>query len=106
MTSRPMLRSAIWNMSTRRRCTRDVLAPKGTTEMEMSAQVSAMMGARMKSGRSTASGHQVFLEEELDAVGERLQQAEGADAGGSPAVLDAAENLALQQHRVGDRREQ
>ena len=50
-------------------------------------------------------GHEVFLEEELDAVGERLQQAEGADAGGSPAVLDAAEDLALQQHRVGDRRQ-
>ena len=64
-----------------------------------------MMGATMKSGRSTARGMQVFLEEELDAVGERLQQAEGADARGSPAVLDAAEDLALQQHRVGDRRQ-
>ena len=50
-------------------------------------------------------GHQVFLEEELDAVGERLQQAEGADAGGAPAVLHAAEDLALEQHRVGDRRQ-
>ena len=50
-------------------------------------------------------GHEVFLEEELDAVGERLQQAEGADAAGSPAVLHAAEDLALQQHGVGDRRE-
>ncbi len=50
-------------------------------------------------------GHEVFLEEELDAVGERLHQAEGADAGGSPAVLDAAQDLALQQHRVGDRRQ-
>ncbi len=65
-----------------------------------------MMGARMKSGRSTAMGHEVFLEEELDAVGERLQQAEGADAEGSPAVLDAAEDLALKQDRVGDRRQQ
>ena len=49
--------------------------------------------------------HEVFLEEELDAVGERLQQAEGADARGSPAVLHAAEDLALQQHGVGDRRQ-
>ena len=32
-------------------------APKGTTAMEMSAQVSAMMGARMKSGRSEAMRH-------------------------------------------------
>ena len=46
--------------------------------------------------------HQVFLEEELDAVGERLQQAEGADARGSPAVLHAAEDFALEQHGVGD----
>ncbi len=50
-------------------------------------------------------GKQVFLEEELDAVGERLQQAEGADARGSPAVLHAAEDLALEQHGVGDRRQ-
>jgi hypothetical protein len=46
--------------------------------------------------------HQVFLEEELGAVDERLQQAEGADAAGSPAVLHAADDLALQQHGVGD----
>src|SRR6185437_47542 len=31
--------------------------------------------------------HEVFLEEELDAVGERLEEAEGADAAGAPAVL-------------------
>ena len=48
-------------------------------------------------------GQQIFLEEELDAVSERLQQAEGADAAGSPAVLHAAEDLALKQHGVGDR---
>ena len=50
--------------------------------MEMSAQASAMMGATRKSGRSTSEGHQVFLEEELDAVGEGLEEAEGADAEG------------------------
>ena len=77
-------------------------APKGTTAIEMRAQVSAMMGAAMKSGFSTAIGHQVFLEEELDAVGERLQQAEGTGAAGSPAVLHAAEDLAFEQHGVGD----
>jgi len=48
---------------------------------------------------------QVFLEEELDAVGERLQQAEGADTRGSPAVLHATDELAFEQHRIGDRGE-
>ncbi len=46
--------------------------------------------------------HHVFLEEELEAVDEGLQQAEGADARGSPAVLKAAEDFALEQHRVGN----
>ena len=50
-------------------------------------------------------GRQVFLEEELDAVGERLQKAEGADAGGAPAILHATEDLALEQHGVGDGRQ-
>ena len=30
-------------------------------------------------------------------------EAEGADAGGSPAILQAAENFALEQDRIGDR---
>ena len=71
----------------------------------LSAQPSAMMGARTNSGRSTSEGHHVFLEEELDAVGERLQQAERADARGAPAVLHAAEHFALEQHGVGHRGE-
>ena len=50
-------------------------------------------------------GHHVFFEEELDAVGERLQQAEGADARGAPAVLHAAEDFAFEQHGVGHGRE-
>ena len=46
--------------------------------------------------------HEVFLEEELDAIDEWLQQAEGADAAGAPAVLHAADDLAFEQHGVGD----
>ncbi len=49
--------------------------------------------------------HEIFLEEELDAVGERLEKAEGADARGSPAVLHAAENLALKQNGVSHSRQ-
>ena len=80
-------------------------APKGTTAMETSAQPSAMMGASDEERALDGEGHHVFLEEELDAVGERLEEAEGADARGSPAVLHAAEDLALEQHGVGDGRE-
>ena len=44
-----------------------------------------------------AGGDDVFLDEELDAVGDGLQPAElAADAGGAEAVLDAAGDLALQ----------
>src|SRR5258708_37322110 len=41
-------------------------------------------------------GNHVFLEDELDSVSQRLQQAKRAHAGRSPAVLDAADDLALQ----------
>ena len=42
-------------------------------------------------------GDEVFLDEQLDAVGEGLQPAElAADAGGAEAVLDAAGDLAFQ----------
>ncbi len=64
-----------------------------------------MTGASEEERLLDEDGGEVFLEEELDAVGERLQQAEGADARRAPAVLHAAEQLALEQHRVGDRGE-
>ena len=48
---------------------------------------------------------QVLFEVGLCAVDQRLQQAEGADTSGSPAILDAAYQLALQQHGVGDAHE-
>ena len=64
-----------------------------------------MIGREHEERALDGERHHVFLEEELDAVGERLQQAEGADARGSPAVLHAAEDFALQQHRVGDGRQ-
>ena len=42
----------------------------------------------------------VFLEQELDAVGQRLQQAKWADPRGPPAILHVADDLALQPHGV------
>src|SRR5580704_4951978 len=49
---------------------------------------------------------QIFFEDELDAVGERLQQAERSDARGTPAVLNVRRNLALQPDAISHRRQQ
>ena len=43
-----------------------------------------------------------FLEQQLDRVGDRLQQAERADAVGAGADLRPADRLALPQRQVGD----
>ncbi len=53
--------------------------------------------------RVGAQGNNVFLGERLDAVGNRLQNAEGTDAIGAQPILHAAQSLALQQH--GDRKQ-
>src|SRR6185369_4030382 len=49
---------------------------------------------------------QVFFEDELQPVRERLQKSEGADTRGSPAILHAAHNLTLQPHRIRHSRQQ
>ncbi len=53
-----------------------------------------------------AGGDDVFFEKGLCAVDERLQQTEGTDAVGAPAILNAANKLALKQHGVGDGHQQ
>ena len=55
-----------------------------------------MYGPRRKRNVVGVGGDDVFLDEELDAVGEGLQPAElAADAGGAEAVLDAAGDFPL-----------
>ena len=49
---------------------------------------------------------QLLFQDELDTVGERLQQAEGTNSRGAPAVLYVRRNLALQPDAVGHRRQQ
>src|SRR2546430_257025 len=49
---------------------------------------------------------QIFLQDELNPIGDWLQQAERAHAGWSPAVLHASHHLALQPDGVGHRPEQ
>ena len=46
--------------------------------------------------------HDVFFEVELQPVGQGLKQAEGADAAWPEAVLNAADDLAFEQHGVGN----
>ncbi len=48
----------------------------------------------------------VFFEEKFGAVSERLEQAKGAHTAGSPAILDAPDYLALEEHGVGDAHQQ
>src|SRR6202789_1345692 len=120
MTSGPMLRLAIW-----KRWTPWTMgtAPRGSTWLEVGAAVAHgdcgegdhgdgdERAAESDDGRDDEEGaldgerHHVFLEEELEAVDQWLQEAEGADAGGSPAVLQAAKDFALEQDRVGDCRQ-
>jgi hypothetical protein len=49
-----------------------------------------------------AGGNQVFFEEDLAPSTSGCSRPKGPHAAGSPAVLDAAHQLALQQHGVGD----
>jgi hypothetical protein len=50
----------------------------------------------LKTNRSLRSGNQVFFEEELDAVGERLQDAPRAGFVRADAVLHLGDDLALE----------
>src|SRR5262249_52233617 len=47
------------------------------------------------------AGDDLFLEEEFQAVGDRLEQAKGADAVGADAVLHVGGELALDVDQVG-----
>ena len=102
-----MLTSAMSNMSKPRKAPVSwIFAPNGMTEMEISA--AGKRDDRRQQVQRTVNPrrHQVFFQEQLRSVGQGLQQAERADARGSPAVLDAADDLAFEQHGVRNRREQ
>ncbi len=49
---------------------------------------------------------QIFFKDKFHSIRQRLQQAERADAGWSPAILDVADDLAFQPHGIRHRREQ
>ena len=58
----------------------------------------------MNSTLSTCAGIDVFLEQELEPVGQRLQQPERPDAVRPDAVLHPGRDLPLGQHQVHARR--
>ena len=70
--------------------------PNGSARKPTNEPQKAMYGAERKRKWSASAGDDVFLGDELDAVGEGLQPAElAADAGGAEPVLNAAGDLAL-----------
>ena len=77
--------------------------PMGTIANARNAGSSDRYGARKKILPVGGVGHRLFLEEQLDAVGERLEQSERAGAVGTDAVLHARDHLAqepdVQEHR-------
>ena len=71
--------------------------PNGRARKARNEPQKAMYGPRRNSIWSASAGDEVFLDQQLDAVGDGLQPAElAADARGTEAVLDAAGDLAFQ----------
>ena len=61
-----------------------------------------MIGASRKTNGVGTFGHDVFLEDQLEGVRNRLQQAVRTDAHGPEAHLHVSENLALQPVHTDD----
>ena len=80
--------------------------PIGITAIEVSAKITAMIGAAIYSGLYTCGGVRSSLKRNLTPSASGCSSPNGPDTRGSPAVLHVADNFALQPDRVGDRREQ
>ena len=72
----------------------------GETQEDSDHEDAAARGSGRRA--SALSGNDVFLGEGLDAVGDGLEEAEGAGAVGAEAVLNAAEALALEDSGEGE----
>ena len=75
--------------------------PNGTTAQAASAGMMVMTGPRKNRPLLAAVGTDDLLEDQLHRVGDRLQQAERADAVRAEADLRPADGLALPQRQVG-----
>ena len=74
--------------------------PNGMTEKEASAVKVEMHGREPENRLIGIGGNDVFLEQQLQGVGDGLQQAVRADAHGAEAHLEIGQNFALHQHDV------
>ena len=70
--------------------------PKGTTRNVVNAVIVTTTGALQNTSLSASVGDDVFLDEQLQRVGEGLQQSVRAHAHGAEANLHVRQNLALQ----------
>ena len=83
------------------------MAVNGSTANAVSPVKVEITGANQKIALSESVGDDVFLQHQLERIGERLQQAVRADAHGAEAHLEIGEHFALDQHDVSrDQREQ
>ena len=79
--------------------TSTMLRPMGSTAKPMKTATTSSTGARKCTARIGAQRNNVFLGQRLDAVGDRLQNAERPHAIRPEAILHAPQPLALQDRR-------
>ena len=74
----------------------DTIGPNGMTAKDTKHIAAAMIGASDEDDLVGGLGDDVFLQRQLDAVGEGLQQAERAGAVGAGPLLHPADDPALE----------
>ena len=80
-----------------------ISGPNGITEIEMQRQGDGQERRQQVEQLVDVRRNQVFLGDQLDDVGQRLQQAVRAHAVGAEAHLDVRDHLALHPLQVGER---
>ena len=79
---------------------------KGMTAKGRNAAPAVMIGARTNRILVGSRRGEVLLEQQLEGVGQGLEQPPGAYPVGAVPQLDETQDLAFQEHRVGDAGEQ
>ena len=79
--------------------------PYGITPRARIAAAAIRIGARKCTTLSARGGHDVFLDQHLDSVGNRLKQTEWPDPIRAVTVLHAPENFSLQHRHQREERE-
>ena len=82
------------------------MPPTGTIVKIKQRRQERQVGRQLEHDAVGLGRHEVFFEEELDAVGERLQDAEGTRPVRPDAVLHVGDDLALEPDHQHDRDEE